>query len=163
MISSKRTRCTKFIYISLTCLAMVLLIECNLPMQMRVKDIPDNQAADFIGEHMDFYDSHLKLGMAEAGALAYFPRPHNTDTNHIFAWLCGSEDTSKGHPTDWQSLEFTRDGYFMVFDNDKLVTPPTAFSAADPWQTLEACGKTPEQAEQLVGKRVTEPFKTSQW
>ena len=139
------------------CLAIVLALGCNSTIKYQANKIESVDAAKFIERHIDFYSGKLRIGMSRQTALSYLPKPHNINTESVCVWVDKSTETVvTQNRLDWQWLQATRGGYFVVFVDDKLVTPLCANAAFDPWQALERySGMTRNQTQQILGPEAT--------
>ena len=133
---------------------IMFLCGCDSAMKNHLRNAPSNEAAKLIEENIDYYGRHLRIGMAKDEALAFLPKPQNTNTENVCVWVLDSTEKLKTHDRfDWQWLQATRGGYFVVFVDGKLATPLCANAAFNPWQALRHYAKlTVEQADQVLGR-----------
>ena len=131
-------------------LASLVFAGCDFTIKTR-----PNGAANAIERHMDYYSKRLHIGMPRYGVLALLPKPQNINTQNVCVWVLESTETIKAQDRyDWQWLQKTRGGYFVVFVDDKLATPLCANAAFDPWQALEHYAKmTNDQAKRILGPK----------
>jgi outer membrane protein assembly factor BamE (lipoprotein component of BamABCDE complex) len=140
-----------------TCLAVLLAVGCNSTIKHQANKIESVHAAKFIECHIDFYSDKLRIGMPRQTVLSYLPKPQNTNTENVCVWVDKSTEAVVTQDRfDWQWLQPTRGGYFLVFVNDKLVTPLCANAAFDPWQALDRyAGMTKNQIQEILGPEAT--------
>jgi hypothetical protein len=130
----------------------IFLSGCNSILKHQLTQARNAEAARLIGSHLDFYERKVHIGMSREGALAYFPKPQNTNTQNVCIWVYDSTETVKSRDLDWQSLQATRAGYFVVFVDGKLATPICADSSFNSWGALKKYGNfSQEQANQVLG------------
>jgi hypothetical protein len=126
---------------------------CDLATKHTMKPVPPEKAAEQIERNLDYYGRHLLIGMSKSEALRILPTPQNTNTENVCVWVGPSTELIvTTNRLDWQWLQATRGGYFMVFVDNKIATPLCANAALNPWQALQKhFGLTLEQAEDILG------------
>ena len=124
-------------------------------MKNKLHNAAPDDAVNLIERNIDYCGKSLHLGMPEADALAFLPKPHNTNTENVCVWIVDySKNIQNNEPLNWQWLQSTKGGYFMVFLNGKLATPLCANAAYTPWEALQDYGKiTDKQAKQILGQK----------
>jgi hypothetical protein len=133
-------------------LGIIVLCGCYVAMKNHLKNVPSGQAARLIEQHVDYYAEHLQIGMSRDEALSFLPKPENTNSQDVCVWVLESTEKVKTGRSDWQWLQATRGGYFIVFVDGKLATPLCANAAFSPWQALQHYAHlTSEQAEKVLG------------
>jgi hypothetical protein len=143
----------KILSIIVICILVVALFDSDAYFKIRAKQATGPEASDFIEPQIDFYSRRLHVGMPRQVVLSFLPLPANTNTENVCVWADASTEAviTKNH-FDWQWLQATRGGYFLVFTNGRLATPLCANAAFDPWQALERyAGMSSEQTEKFFG------------
>ena len=103
---------------------ILFICGCDSIMKSRLRTAPSNEAAKMIERHMDYYAEHLRIGMSREEALAFFPKPQNTNTQDVCVWVFDSAEKDEPRDRlDWQWLQATRGGFFLAFVDGKLATP----------------------------------------
>lgn len=95
----------------------------------------------------------IQKGMSKAEVRSVLGDPQNTDSDYVWMWTTkdGSENPRE---TTWQSLSFATAGYFVVFYQDRLVSPIIKCTEANPWGVMvHSTDLNIEMVEQLIGKR----------
>ena len=138
----------------LSVLAAIFLCGCGVSMKNQLRDASSGEAAKLIDANQDYYSKRLRIGMPKEEALALLPKPQNTNTQNVCVWVLGSTEAIKTQDRrDWQWLQSTRGGFFVVFLNEQLATPLCANAAFNPWQALEHyVGLTSQQAQDILGR-----------
>ena len=138
-----------------TLFASLLLSGCDSTMKTRMHNTAPSKAASTIESHLNYYSKQLRLGMPRQEVLACLPQPQNTNTETVCVWVFESTEAVKTQGRyDWQWLQVTRGGFFIVFVNDKLATPLCSNAAFDPWQALEHYAKvSSDDAQRILGKK----------
>lgn len=137
-MQTDKRRSHKSVYVISLSLAVTILSGCNLTVKSRLSKTDPSEAVSTIEHHLDYYSGHLHIGMPKGDALAILPMPHNTNTENVCVWVLPSTETNpQPDHQDWQWLQSTRGGYFVIFVDGKLATPLCANAAFDPWQALE--------------------------
>ena len=87
--------------------------------------------------------------------MAFLPRPHNTNTENVCIWIIDYTKYFNGNGRrDWQTMEITESGYFVVFVDGRLATSFCSNAAFDAWQALESYANVSrERSEQILGPR----------
>jgi len=136
-------------------LGIGLFCGCESAMKTRLRNAPPDKAAKVIEAHLDYCSRHLQAGMSRDEALALLPRPQNTDNDAVCVWIFDYSEHAKANGRfDWQWLQSTKGGFFVVFVEGKLATPLCANAAFTPWEALQHYAKlSGEQAEQILGRR----------
>ena len=133
-------------------LALILLSARGSKLQRELTSAQPSEAANLIEKHIDFYGRKLQIGMSKEEALAFLPKPQNTNGDNVCVSADDSTETVRTERFDWQWLQATRGGYFLIFVDGRLATPLCANAAFNPWQALRTYTRlTSEQAEQVLG------------
>jgi hypothetical protein len=151
----KTTKTYDFLNRLLPLFIVTLLCGCDSFMKNRLRNAPANEAARMIEKHVDYYGKQLRIGMPREEALTFLPKPQNTNTQNVCVWVFDSMENVKTQDRlDWQWLQSTRGGFFLVFVESKLATPMCANAAFNPWQALQDFAKlSGEQAEHILGRK----------
>jgi uncharacterized protein YceK len=108
----------------------ILLSGCGSTIKFRAHRVSGPEAVKFIEAHIDFYSKELRMGTPRSVVLSYLPKPDNTNIGNVCVWVSKSTETVvTTNRSDWQWLQATRGGYFLVFVDDKLATPLCANAA----------------------------------
>ena len=132
---------------------VVALFDSDEYFKIRAKQATGPEASDFIERQIDVYSRKLHVGMPRQVVLSFLPLPANTNTENVCVWANESTETViTENQFDWQWLQATRGGYFLVFTNGRLATPLCANAAFNPWQALEGyAGMSSEQTGKFFG------------
>ncbi len=82
--------------------------------------------------HKFYYHVNKKFekGMSKDAVRAIIGSPQNTDSTYIWIW-CEKMEESVSH-SNWFDMAFARDGYYLIFYDDKLLTDGLR-KAAEGW------------------------------
>jgi hypothetical protein len=135
--------------------ASLLLSGCDSTMKTRMHETAPAEAANAIERNLEYYSKQLRLGMPRREVLAFLPPPQNTNNENVCVWVLESTEAVKTQGRyDWQWLQATRGGFFIVFVDDKLATPVCANAAFNPWQALEHYANVSiDEAQRILGKK----------
>ncbi len=112
-----------------------LLAGCDACTENKIKSAQPEDAARVMNENLDFLWRTLPLGTPRSEALFTLPKAHNTDTDNVAMWVWPSDQASKLNlERPWRELYLWNDGYFIVFVDGKVATPPLSISSYEnPW------------------------------
>ena len=137
-----------FLRISLGAIACLLVAVCIFLNSDRyafnylsrtAKTIAPSDSASFIGKYDELYLRLLGIGSYSSNVLNVLPPHSNSDASNVIVWIHPTEIYTNFPAGSWRQLvHASRDGYFIIVDNGKVIVSLSAISA---WSPAEAYSK----------------------
>lgn len=92
----------------------------------------------------------LASGMSKREVETIVGKPDNQDTEHVWMWL--TTNSLETGVVSWIE-NYTEPGYFLVFRNNKLISPLLKNMESDPWEVLKYLPGNRVDPESILGKK----------
>jgi len=101
---------------------------------------------------LDYLARHLKTGMTKVEVEKCLGKPDNSDTTYVWFWVYS--DLVLTNKVAWVDHFGDDDGRYLLFYNDKLISPLLKNTEATPWEFFRtAIGGSNTNVELLLGPK----------